>query len=297
MRLCSNCGMTQRDGAWQCPRCGREPEVIQGFRSFAPELATEGPGFDEAYFAELAGIEDVNFWFRARNELILWALTSYFASATSFLELGCGTGFVLRGVRGVLPAARLVGSEIFVSGLGFAAKRVPTAEFYQIDARSIPFRDAFDVIGAFDVIEHIEDDRKVLEQISAALVPGGGVLITVPQHPSMWSPQDSFAHHVRRYTARDVTRKLHDTGLEVVRSTSFMSLLLPMMLIARMRSRATGAHEFDVMAELRQPRMIGAALEVVLGLERALIRHGISFPAGGSLLVVARKAVSPESSE
>lgn len=296
MRICERCGASQLADDWRCQGCDKAIPLIGGFRAFAPELATEGPGFDDSYFAELATLEEGSFWFRARNELILWALRKYFVSAASFLEIGCGTGYVLGAVSAEIPAARLVGSELFVSGLNIAAKRVPTAEFYQIDARSIPFRNAFDVIGAFDVIEHVDDDRRVLQQVAAALVPGGGVIVTVPQHPSMWSPQDDFAHHVRRYTAREVTRKLRDAGLEVVRCTSFMSLLLPLMFVARRRSRATGGNELDVMAELRQPRMISGALEYALGFERALIRRGMSFPAGGSLLVVARKAGLPEES-
>ena len=269
---------------------------MHGFRAFAPSLATRGPGFRESFFAELFALEAQNFWFRARNELILWAMSRYFSGLRNFLEIGCGTGYVLSGVRAAFPSAALVGSEIFVSGLAFAAGRVPSAEFYQIDATAIPFREHFDVIGAFDVLEHIEDDESVLQQVTQALVPGGGFLLTVPQHPSLWSPQDDHAHHVRRYTAVEIRRKLMRSGLEVIRVTSFMSLLLPMMAASRLRMRASRADgAFDAMAELRQPRAINAILEHVMGAERLLIRHGVSFPAGGSLLVVARRPRSMES--
>ena len=70
-----------------------------------------------------------------------------------------------------------------------------------MDARNIPFRDEFDVIGAFDVLEHIDEDVAVIDEVRKALRPGGGFLMSVPQHPALWSQQDERAFHVRRYTA------------------------------------------------------------------------------------------------
>ncbi len=92
--------------------------------------------FKPEYFARLAAIEQAHFWFRVRNELIQWALGKYFPDAKSFFEVGCGTGFVLAGIREKFPGMRLVGSEIFADGLAFAKARLPDVEFYQMDARS-----------------------------------------------------------------------------------------------------------------------------------------------------------------
>ena len=162
-----------------------------------------------------------------------------------------------------------------------------------MDARSIPFRDHFDAIGAFDVLEHIEDDVTVIAEIAEALRPGGGLLLSVPQHPSLWSAQDAHAFHVRRYTAAGLRRKVEAAGFDVLRMTSFVSLLLPMMFVSRRRMReSTPGDHVDAMGDLRQPRAVNAALEAVMTLERSLIRRGLSFPAGGSLLMVARKRQS-----
>ena len=290
MKLCNACGSSDCDDAWTCANCGSRPVTIAGFKAFAPDLALENEGFREAYFGALAGLEATNFWFRARNDLIVWALRTYFAECRTFLEIGCGTGFVLGGIHAADPSIELSGSEIFSAGLGFAAARVPSAQFSQMDARHIPFRDEFDVIGAFDVLEHIKDDESVIAEVGRALRPGGGFLVSVPQHPSLWSLQDVHAHHVRRYTARDLRHKVEAAGFEVVRMTSFVSLLLPMMVAARLRARECRADDgFDAMEELRQPRAVDAALGVAMTIERSLIRHGLSFPAGGSLLMVARK--------
>ena len=265
--------------------------MVGGFPAFAPDLAFENEGFQEGYFGDLAGVEERSFWFGARNELIVWAMRKYFPECGSFLEIGCGTGFVLGGIRSAYPSAELSGSEIFSAGLEIAAKRVPSASFYQSDAQDIPFRDHFDVIGAFDVLEHIVDDGAVIAEIGRALRPGGGFLVSVPQHPSLWSPQDDRAYHVRRYTAAELRRKVVAAGFEVLRMTSFVALLLPVLFASRLWMRRRPADEtFDPIATLRRPRPIDIALGTVMAAERAIIRAGLSFPAGGSLLLVARRA-------
>jgi SAM-dependent methyltransferase len=291
MKVCGACGSTRCDAAWLCADCGASPAMVGGFPAFAPALAFANEGFREDYFGDLAEVEGRSFWFEARNELIVWAIRTYFPACSTFLEIGCGTGFVLSAVRAAYPSAELSGSEVFSAGLAIAAKRVPSATFYQMDARHIPFRDHFDVVGAFDVLEHIVDDEAVIAEVGRAVRPGGGFLMTVPQHPSLWSPQDDRAYHVRRYTAVELRRKVVAAGFEVVRMTSFVSLLLPMFVASRLSMRRRRADEtFDAIATLRRPRLVDAALGAVMAGERAIIRAGLSFPAGGSLLLVARKA-------
>ena len=288
MRRCLRCDAGFSGSSWRCPRCGYEPERIGGFPAFAPEAAGGASGYDPAQFAELARLEARNFWFRARNRLIAWAIARYFPGARNLLEVGCGTGFVLAGVAAAFPALRLSGSEAATAGLAFAAARAPGAELMQMDAQDIPFRDEFDVIGAFDVIEHIDEDRAVLAELRAAAAPGGGVLLTVPQHPALWSEFDARAGHVRRYRARELRRKVVEAGPEIVRMTSFVALLLPFMYLSRRAQRAPGA-EYDPLAELRVAPWLNRILEGALGAERTLISGGVNFPAGGSLLVVARR--------
>jgi SAM-dependent methyltransferase len=274
--------------AWRCPQCGSEPQKLEGFPAFAPELARAEAGYDPANFAALAELEARNFWFRARNRLIVWALGRYFPGAKRFLEAGCGTGYVLSGVAAAFPALEMTGSEVAAEGLGYAARRVPGARLLQMDARRIPFREEFDAAGAFDVIEHIEDDRAVLRALREALVPGGGLLLTVPQHPFLWSEYDERARHVRRYRAAELRDKVVEAGLEVVTMTSFVTLLLPLMTASRLAQRAPRA-DYDPLAELRLAPWLNAAFEKVMDFERLLIRAGIPLPAGGSLLLVARR--------
>jgi SAM-dependent methyltransferase len=232
MKKCFSCDAIYPSASSCCHVCGTGPEKQNDFPAYAPEFADGGGGFKASYFSDLARLETDHFWFQSRNRLIVWALEKYCPGFRSFLEIGCGTGYVLSGIAKAYPALELHGSEIFTAGLGFAAARLPRAHFMQRDARKIPFVDEFDAIGAFDVLEHIEEDEQVLLQVHDALKPRGTMLLSVPQHAWLWSPIDDYACHVRRYGAKELHKKVENAGFELVRSTSFVSSLLPAMLVA-----------------------------------------------------------------
>lgn len=289
MRVCLDCA-TRFEKGWTCPECGYVPKNIGGFPAFDPLLSGVNHGFKDSFFDELAPLEAKNFWFRSRNRLITWALDRYCPGAKEFLEIGCGTGYVLSGIAAVRPEIALSASEISSAGLAYAARRTPQASFFQMDARKIPFDQEFGVVGAFDVLEHIEEDELVLGQIAQALKPGGGLLLTVPQHRFLWSEVDRHACHVRRYQAEELRSKVCRAGLRVIMMTSFVSLLLPLMFLSRLSRRGSGQTDgYDAMAELRLSRVANFTLEKILDLERYLIKLGLRLPVGGSLLLVAQK--------
>jgi SAM-dependent methyltransferase len=244
-------------------------------------------GFDPAYFARLAELEPRSFWYRSRNRLIVSALRRHFPAADSLLEVGCGTGFVLAGLREALPNLRLVGSELFPEGLRFARERLgDEVELVELDARSMPYEREFGIVGAFDVIEHVPADVDVLTGMRRAVVDGGGLLLTVPQHPRLWSRYDAFSHHVRRYTRSELERKVEQAGFDVLHVTSFVTFLLPALVASRLADRL-GRGPSDPLAAL-EPGRLNGVFERILDAERRLIERGVSLPVGGSLLLAAR---------
>lgn len=287
--LVCNAFFTSLISSASCPACGICAGVIDGFCAYAPFLAQDGGGFQSNYFATLAPLEAKNFWFRARNQLIQWALKNYCHHFSSFLEIGCGTGYVLSGVAKAFPEATLNGSEIFTEGLKFAFKRVPEANFMQMDARNIPFIDEFDVIGAFDVLEHIQEDELVLSQAYAALKSDGHIIITVPQHKWLWSTVDEYSYHVRRYTATELHQKLQAAGFEMIRSTSFVTTLLPAMMLSRLVKQKKKIDMNSMSSELKITPWINELFFRLLEIELKLIKMGVNFPVGGSRLVIAKK--------
>ncbi len=242
--------------------------------------------FEKELFAELASLEDGHFWFEARNRVILWALHEWFPDARSFLEVGCGTGFVLAAVAAALPRAEIRATDLYPQGLVYARQRVPRAEVFQSDARTLACAEPSDVVGAFDVLEHIEDDDAALAAIARCADDGGGLIATVPQHPRLWSGFDEASHHVRRYRRGELEQKVASVGFTVVHSTSFVSLLLPLLVVARRKSGSGAVSVGDV---LRRTEKLNAPLAAVMHAEFALLRRGVRFGAGGSRLIVARK--------
>jgi SAM-dependent methyltransferase len=244
-------------------------------------------GYDASLYEAIARAEPESFWFRARNRLIVSTVRRHFPDARSLLEVGCGTGFVLSALREALPGLRLVGSELLEEGLEVARRRLPDdVELVRLDAAEMPFQAEFDVVGAFDVLEHVEDDEAALAGMRRAVRDGGGVVLLVPQHPRLWSEMDVVARHARRYTRRDLAGKVERAGFEVVAASSFVSSLLPAMAASRAARRLL-RRPYDPVAELT-PGPLNGVFERVLDGERKLIERGWSLPVGGSLLVVGR---------
>ena len=290
MKICLSCEQRHNQKDWSCPGCHRQPAQRGGFLSFAPQVLTDEVGFRREYYPQLARVEETSFWFQSRNRLLSWALGNFYPATQSLLEIGCGTGFVLQEFRSSFPRLKLAGSEILCDGLEIALRRVPQASLFQMDARRIPFEEEFDVIGAFDVLEHIEEDDVVLEQMYKATKPAGGIILTVPQHQWLWSETDKVDGHYRRYRRVDLRRKVQKAGFRVLAMTSFVSLLLPLMWLVRVSysRKAPGAQQ-SFMSEFNIGRVLNRSLAEVMRIERGFIRAGISFPAGGSLLVAACK--------
>ena len=114
----------------------------------------------------------------------------------------------------------------------------------------------------------------------------------MPQHPFLWSKVDEYSKHVRRYKAAELQNKVERAGFDILRITSFVSLLLPLMFASRLRLRSSDK-ALQTAAEFRLSPLTNIFLERVMDLERAMISSGISLPCGGSLLVVARKPETP----
>lgn len=287
MRLCLKCNAGFENNNWVCPICDSSPELINGFPAFALAMAVDNDGLDSEAHHRLEKLQQHSFWFRVRNGLIQDVIKRHFSNANDLMEIGCGSGFVLQGIRSVLPSARITATEIYLNGLCYAAQKVlAPCEFLQVDARQLPFKAEFDLVGAFDVLEHIEEHELVLENVLNSLKSGGGVIFTVPQHPWLWSKVDEHACHKRRYKRKELSSMLLDLGFEILQDTSFMFFLLPLMYAQRIMCSLKKS--YDPSAELSLPKITDKIFGKVLAFERYLIQRGLSFPIGGSRLIAAR---------
>lgn len=287
MRLCLKCKSLYEFDCHICGDCGHKIEQSDGVERFV-DVSHPG-GFDRRFFKSLSVLEADNFWFKARNDLIAKLIRKYAPETKKYFEIGCGTGFVLERIASELESAEILASEYFLEGLVYAKERVPRARFIQLDGRHIPFSEEFDLIGMYDVLEHIDDDSLVLRELYKSLKPSGTLVLTVPQHQWLWSSADDYAHHERRYAGKELHRKLEASGFKVKMTSSFVVTLFPMLVLSRVLKRNRSTKDYDPHAEFLIPSWVNKILYKCLSLEVFLIGVGLSFPFGGSRVVVATK--------
>ena len=256
--------------------------------------------YDPEFFAKLADVESRHFWFRTRNQVITTLMQQFakdWPDGYRVLEVGCGTGNVLQALEKACPRGVVVGMDLFAEGLVFARKRTACA-LVQGDVEQPGFGVPFDVVGAFDVVEHLPDDLRILRSLHAMLRPGGVLLLTVPAYQSLWSYFDEASHHCRRYEPEDLRQKLNQTGFEVEFLSPFMASVYPLMwLVRRIGSwrRRGKAHSAETdlsltLQELRIVPVLNWLLTLVLRHEARLIQARIVLPFGSSLIAAARRA-------
>ncbi len=255
-------------------------------------------GYDPTFFEQLARIEDQHFWFRARNQLIFQLtrrIVSDLPPGYSVLEVGCGTGNVLRVLRKACPQGIVVGLELWLDGLRHAQRR-SAGLLVQADVRDLPFRKPFNLVGMFDVLEHVDEEQETLASLWSSLAPGGKLLLTVPAHQFLWSYFDEAARHCRRYSVEDICKKLTEAGFCVEFVSQFMASIFPMVwLVRKLRGLAPHADSRTAYArtsdEFRLVPVVNAMLTARLTLEAGWLARGHRLPFGTSLVVVARKPV------
>jgi len=243
---------------------------------------------DPSMYALNQALEDDHWWFRGRRAIFLEVLARHLppspgGTTSAIVELGCGTGGNLAAlsrfgqVTGVEPDPGAAEWARRKTGLHVIVDKLP-------ECPSLP-EGAFDVVGLFDVLEHIDDDRGALRRIARLLRPRGVAIVSVPAFPWLWTRHDESLHHVRRYTRAGLADALGDAGLSWDAGGYFNFRLFPLVAAVRLLHRATGGgppHDFRI-----PPRLLNHILErIFAGEARRVADHG--YPWGVSLLALAR---------
>ncbi|HET9908471.1 MAG TPA: class I SAM-dependent methyltransferase [Anaerolineales bacterium] len=255
--------------------------------------------YEPNFFKTLFEVEDHHFWFRARNMLIgrlFEQLSNNFSQGYRVLEIGCGTGNVLRVLEQACSRGTVFGMDYFHEGLCYARKRTEVL-LLQGDMRRPPFQTKFDLIGLFDVLEHLPDDRQVLTDIHSMLSDRGLLVLTVPAYSSLWSYFDEASGHYRRYEPEDLLLKLTNAGFVAEHFTPFMMSLFPILVLYR---RMAGLIQYKQQAnrstqelttnELRVWPIFNDVFYKLLSIETFFLSRRFKLPIGTSLLVVASKS-------
>jgi SAM-dependent methyltransferase len=223
-------------------------------------------------------------WYRARADLLQAALAPYVGTPKRLLDVGSADGPSVSWLRG--RAEQHVSLDIDPRGLepgGVCGS-----------ALQLPFADGvFDVVAAFDVIEHCEPESTALTEVARVLAPGGRLLMSVPAYQWAWSRHDDWNHHQRRYTRKRAVAAVSAAGLEVQRATYAFAGTFPMFAVSRLgdrfksRGKPTPQLPEGAVPPLQE---VTPVLERILlgaaGLDRRLLRRH-DLPFGSSVVVAA----------
>ncbi len=275
--------------------------IIDGIKCYSPDVANASDDFPESGFDTTENkdkeVWSQNFfWSSSRNRLFKNLVYNHLNSRgkTKYLEIGCATGEFIRHIV-ENDKLEITGSEIYLKALVHAQKNFPNVTFIQYDITKGVIGEEFDLIAAFDVIEHIENDTAAISNINKMLARNGYLIITVPQHQFMWSNLDTILHHKRRYSRHELVTKLQKNGFDISYATSFLFVLFPLMLISRFldknRSRTQPDKSDDSALKKRVhfPAFLNRIFDYFMRIDEVLIRWGISLPFGGTLVVIAQK--------
>jgi SAM-dependent methyltransferase len=242
----------------------------------------------EDFYPYYFRIEDRHWWFVGRRRIILSLLDAAIGAADRdgrrVLDVGCGTGAMLSYLERYGEPS---GVEADEQAVELCRSRGITA-VQQADPPPLPFEDGrFDLVTALDVLEHVDDDGRLLAELRRVLRPGGVALVTVPAFPALWGPQDVISHHKRRYRAGELRRRVQAAGLKPTRTTYFNTLLFPpiaaLRLARRLRPAPAGSRS-DF--ELTREGWANDMLTALFGFEARLL-SAFDLPFGVSIACLA----------
>jgi SAM-dependent methyltransferase len=229
------------------------------------------------------GVPDY-WWYRARAETLETVLSDHVGEPRRLLDVGSADGPSVNWLRG---HGKQVALDVDPRGLGPGGVCG--------SALQLPFGDeVFDVVAAFDVIEHCDPEVQAIGEVYRVLTPGGRFLVSVPAYQWAWTQFDDHNHHFRRYTRRRAVRALKQVGFTVDRATYMFGATFPLFaaqrLVTRMKERGRKS-ELAAGEVPALPKVSKGAERVLMGLSsldrRILGRRNLPF--GSSVVVVARK--------
>jgi SAM-dependent methyltransferase len=232
---------------------------------------------ESSLYDEYVRIEDTHWWFRGRRKIIATV-------AQALMEFGSVTA-----------------CDIDVRCAASVARR-PGMSFAYGTAEAIPFADgSFDLVTAFDVLEHLDDDVRALREMARVVRPAGLIALTVPAYSWMWGRQDEISHHRRRYTGRALRQAITAAGLKPRRLTGFNTILFPGIAAIRIGRRvaerlAGGRQKTDPAGlpsdfSMTKPGPLNDLLAITFSAEAAALAV-VDLPIGVSFLAIAERPAS-----
>lgn len=287
MFICYKCGheLQKNNDNFTCLNCDAAYPIIDDVPYFYSEVNTSINYNYEEYSIEIEKIrkaENKHFWFQSRRELILKNFNKFVKKEGESIEIGSGTGSIARMLKD--NGFNMSIGEIHFDGINYAKmNNDQEMNIYQFDITRNPFKNHFDTVGIFDVLEHIENDNFAIDNIKSMLKPNGILMLTVPAHMMLWCEDDNISNHFRRYNLNALKEMLTEKGFDILFATNFFISILPLLYLRT---------KFKASSSITINPILNIILLSICRIENYLLQF-ITSRIGGSIIIVARKKNDP----
>lgn len=248
---------------------------------------------DKAYFKQYYRLEREHWWFRARIEILASTIQNNIDTTKKIkiLNVGVATGATSEMLQQFGEVTSIEYDEDCCNFINQQSNLQVT----QGSITALNFKEAtFDLVCAFDVIEHVEDDTTAAKELERVCAPNGYIFVTTPAYQFLWSEHDVVNHHFKRYTLLNFRNLFSKTSLKNLKTTYFNSFLFPPIAIIRIllwpfqKKKAANNTTQETDATRFSPGFLNNILYSIFKFEKSLLQY-ISFPFGISIMLFMKK--------
>jgi|GEM_PF-329807 len=289
MIICPKCQtvLTKKPDRFECAKCSYEARISKGVACFNPEINDDFADYDPGALEVFYQHENKHFWFRIRQLIVKDLFNKYVKKNAKVIEIGAGTGYISKML--MTEGYEVAVGDVHLRALSRFNGRI-FKEKYQFDINQAPFKDHFDAVGMFDVLEHIENDNLALKNVSGMLKDQGKLILTVPAHRWLWNRHDYS--HKRRYRLSRIRKLMKKNDFKILEAKHFFVSIVPMLFLRALLQKPD--NEKISARKLAEEQVsinpiLNNILFVVLWCENKILKM-FSPKIGGSILVVAEKS-------
>lgn len=247
---------------------------------------------DKNYYEEYFFLERNHWWFKIRLELIQDLIRKhiYQDKKLKILNVGTATG---RTSEILSKFGTVTSVEYDIDCIKFTKEKIDI-DILNASILELPFNNnEFDLVCAFDVIEHVDDDSSAIKELNRVCKNKGFIFITVPTFMILWSAHDDVNQHYRRYLMRQISYLFNNLKGNIIKKSYFNTFLFTPILLFRLISkilpkkliRKGAGSDFTI---VNNESLINKILFFIFNLERKFIKI-VNFPFGVSLFFIFNK--------